>query len=73
MRQKNCHKKVYFHRGVIIERVHYYVILAEGERTIREGVLIEEDALTEGVLRYVSNNANQMFKFITTFVRALVP
>ena len=53
MRQKNRHKKVYFNRGVIIEGVDYYAILAEGERTIREGVLIEEDALTEGVVRYV--------------------
>ena len=38
--------------GVLIEREHYYTILVEGVRTIREGVLIEEGALTE-VVRYV--------------------
>ena len=38
--------------GVLIERVHYYNILVEGGCTIREGVLIEECALTE-VVRYV--------------------
>ena len=30
-----------FHRGVLIERAHYYAILAEEGRTIREDVLIE--------------------------------
>ena len=34
-------------RGVLIERAHYYTILVEGVRTIQEGVLIEEGALTE--------------------------
>ena len=38
--------------GVLIERVHYYTILVEGVRTIREGVLIEEGALTE-VVQYL--------------------
>ena len=33
--------------GVLVERAHYYTILVEGVRTIREGVLIEEGALTE--------------------------
>ena len=40
--------------GVLIERVHYYTILVAciaEVRTIREGVLIEEGALTE-VVRY---------------------
>ena len=32
--------------------MHYYTILLEGDRTIREGVLIEGGALTE-VVRYV--------------------
>ena len=41
-----------FHRGVLIKREHYYAILAEEVRTIREGVLIEKGALTEKV-RYV--------------------
>ena len=36
-------------RGVLIERAHYYTILVEGVRTIREGALIEEGALTEVV------------------------
>ena len=39
--------------GVLIERTHYYTILVEGFRTIREGLLIEEGALTE-VVRYIS-------------------
>ena len=38
-------------RDVLVERAHYYIILVEGVRTIREGVLIEEGALTE-VVRY---------------------
>ena len=38
--------------GVLIERAHYYTILVEGVRTIREGVLIDEGALTE-VVRYL--------------------
>ena len=33
--------------GILIERAHYHTILVEGVRTIREGVLIEEGALTE--------------------------
>ena len=33
---------------------HYYNILLEGVRTIREGVLIEEGALTEVVRYYKS-------------------
>ena len=36
------------HSGVLIERVHYYTIVKE-VRTIREGVLIQEGALTEVV------------------------
>ena len=36
---------------MLIERAHYYSILVEGVRTIREGELIEEGALTE-VVRY---------------------
>ena len=32
-----------------MERVHYYTILVEGVRSIWEGVLIEEGALTEVV------------------------
>ena len=40
-------------RGVLIERAHYYTILVEVVRTIREGVLIEEGALTE-VVQYCS-------------------
>ena len=35
--------------GVLIERAYYYTIFVEGVRTIREGVLIEEGALTEVV------------------------
>ena len=35
----------------LIEKTYYYTILVEGLRTIREGVLIEEGALTE-VVRY---------------------
>ena len=38
--------------GVLIERACFYTILVECVRTIREGVLIEEGALTE-VVRYV--------------------
>ena len=38
---------------VIIERAHYYAVLAERGFTIRESVLIEEDAITE-VVRYQS-------------------
>ena len=34
-------------RDVLIERANYYTILVEGVGTIREGVLIEEGALTE--------------------------
>ena len=34
-------------KSKLIERAHYYTILVEGVRTIREGVLIEEGALTE--------------------------
>ena len=36
-------------RGVQIERAHYYTVILEGVRTIRQGVLIEEGALTEVV------------------------
>ena len=32
--------------GVLIERAQYYTILVDGVRTIQEGVLIEEGALT---------------------------
>ena len=35
--------------GVLIERAHYYTALVDGVRTIQEGVLIEEGALTEVV------------------------
>ena len=45
-------KKVYFSKGVLIERAHYQAILAEGGRTNRWDVLTEEGALTEGV-RYL--------------------
>ena len=38
--------------GVLIERAH--AILAEDGRTIREGALIEEGALTDGV-RYIEH------------------
>ena len=48
-------KKV--NEGVLIERAHYYTILAEGVRTNREGVLIVEGALTE-VLRYIHEVCN---------------
>ena len=44
-------RKCIFHRSVLIERAHYYTILREEARTIREGVLIEESALTK-VVRY---------------------
>ena len=37
--------------GVLIERAHYYTILVERVRTIREGALFEGGALTE-VVRY---------------------
>ena len=37
------------HRGVLIETAHYHALLADEVRPIREGVLIEEGALTEGV------------------------
>ena len=37
--------------GVQIEMAYYYVILSDGVRTIQDGGLIEEGALTE-VLRY---------------------
>ena len=47
-------KKCMFHRGVLIERAHYYAIFAEGGRTNRGGVLTEKGALTEGV-RYVTD------------------
>ena len=40
--------------GVVIERAHYYNVIVEGVRTIREGILIEEGALTD-VVRYISN------------------
>ena len=33
-------------RGALIERAHYYAILVEEGRTIREGLIIEEGALT---------------------------
>ena len=36
-------------RGALIERAHYYTILVEGIRTIREGVLFEGGVLTEVV------------------------
>ena len=47
------------HRGVLIERAHFYTI-----RTIREGVLIEEGALTE-VVGYVYSTRlyNKAFLF----------
>ena len=41
--------------GVLIERAHYYTIFVEGIRTIREGVLNKEGALTEEV-RYSGNH-----------------
>ena len=41
--------KNFIHWGVLIERAHYYAILAVEGRTFREGVLIEEGALTDGV------------------------
>ena len=44
--------------GVLIERTQYYTILVEGVRTIREGLLIEEGALTE-VVRYFGNKHAQ--------------
>ena len=48
-------RKCIFHRGVLIERAHYYAILSEEGRTIREGILIEEGALTEGVRCFLIN------------------
>ena len=47
----NCinEAKKNFRWGVLIERAHYCAILAEEERTIGQGVLIEKGALTEGV------------------------
>ena len=41
--------------GVLIERAYYYTSLVAWFRTIREGVLIEEGALTE-VVRYIEAN-----------------
>ena len=38
------------YRGVLTERANYYTILAKGDLTIWEGVLIEGGALTEVVL-----------------------
>ena len=49
--------------GVLIERAHYHTILVEGVRTIREGVLIEEGALTE-VVRYSISVISQRFIFL---------
>ena len=46
--------------GVLIERAHYHTILAKGIRTFREGVLIEEGALTD-VVRYVCYDPDGLF------------
>ena len=39
----------FFIGSLLIERAQKYAILAEMGRTIREGVLIKEGALTKGV------------------------
>ena len=49
-------RQIYFFiGGVLIELAHYYASLVEMGRTIREGVLIEEGALTEGVRKFRIN------------------
>ena len=54
-------------RGVLIERAHYYTILIDGVRTIREGVLIKEGALNE-VGRYMCFIFHLRKLFCTSFV-----
>ena len=51
-------------RGVLIERAHYYTILVEGVRTIREGLLIEGAALTE-VVRYINPDSKGTKRSVT--------
>ena len=47
-----------FHKGVLIERVHYYAILAEEGRTIQEVVLIEKGALTKEYGKKIQNSGS---------------
>ena len=56
------------HRGVQMERAHYYTILVDGVRTIREGVLIEDRALTE-VIRYLNRLRTVLLKLNVNFPR----
>ena len=56
----NCNNeaKINVHRGVLIERVHYYAILAEEGRTIQEVVLIEKGALTKEYGKKIQNSGS---------------